>query len=193
MVRHAEPNATLPGAFRRRNGAFVRHSAPTMPFFPDSDATALVAEAQRVLGHTQETLGKMLGLSRRTVSRWGNHSSGPTPGNLHALARAVHPRDPALAAKLARAGGETLERLGLVKPAPPPAPPVTATAPPRPFPPTRLVVESVVCAAAETMQASPAAVRGVLRAAFARARALGLTVEEMDDALAEPAAASRKR
>ena len=160
-----------------------------MPFFPDRDATALVIEAQRVLGHTQEQLGKMLGLSRRTVSRWGNHTSGPTPEHLHALARAVHPLDPALAAKLARAGGETLERLGIARPAPAAAPPVTAAvaAAPRPFPPTRLVVESVVCAAAETMQASPSAVRGVLRAAFTRARGLGLTVEEMDDALAEPA------
>jgi hypothetical protein len=50
-----------------------------------------------------------------------------------------------------------------------------------------------VCAAAEAMQAPPAAVRDVLRAAVARARALGLTLEEMDEALsasAPPASAT---
>jgi DNA-binding XRE family transcriptional regulator len=163
-----------------------------MPFIPSPGATALVTEAQFALGLTQDTLGKMLGLSRRTVSRWTRHTSAPSAEHLHALARAVHPKDAALAAKLARAGGESLESLGIAKAIA--GVPLPGT-PPRPFPPTRLVVESVVCAAAEAMQASPAAVRGILRAAFARARALGLTVEEMDDALAEPAEPSpgRKR
>ena len=36
--------------------------------------------------------------------------------------------------------------------------------PPRPFPPTRLMVESIVCAASETMQVLPAEVRAVLQA-----------------------------
>jgi hypothetical protein len=50
------------------------------------------------------------------------------------------------------------------------------------------LVESIVCAAADTMQTPPAAVREVLRAAFARAHALGLTVEEVDAALSPPPA-----
>jgi hypothetical protein len=54
-----------------------------------------------------------------------------------------------------------------------------------PGPPTHLVVESVVCAAAERLQATPTAVREVLRAAFARARTLGLSVQQVDDALVE--------
>lgn len=45
------------------------------------------------------------------------------------------------------------------------------------------MVESIVCAAAETMQTTPSAVRDVLRTAFARARGLGMTIEEVDDAL----------
>jgi transcriptional regulator with XRE-family HTH domain len=156
-----------------------------MPYRPGPEASALAHEAQRVLGYTQHELGQLLGLSRRTVSRWASKHSRPSTSELQKLAGAVHPKDPALAAKLAREGGETLESLGIVKPSPPaliaPAPVVTV----KPFPPTRLVVESVVCAAAEVMQASPSAVRGVLRAAFARARGLGLTVEEMDEALTE--------
>jgi hypothetical protein len=46
----------------------------------------------------------------------------------------------------------------------------------------------VVCAA-EAMQAAPAAMREVLRAAFARAQALGLIVEEMNEALSPTAGA----
>ena len=46
-----------------------------------------------------------------------------------------------------------------------------------------LMVESVVCAAAEAQGVLPAEVRSVLRAAFQRARAMSLTVEEVDDAL----------
>jgi hypothetical protein len=108
---------------------------------------------------------------------------------LQTLARAVHPEDAVLAAKVAAEGGQTLEGLGLVRPEPPPraAPPAP---PPRPFPPTRLVAESVVCAAAEAMQAPPAVMREVLRAAFARAQALGLSLDEMNEALSPPAEAA---
>jgi hypothetical protein len=53
----------------------------------------------------------------------------------------------------------------------------------RPYPPTRLVIDSVVCAAAEALGTPPAAVRPVVQAAFARARGLGVSVDEVDDAL----------
>jgi transcriptional regulator with XRE-family HTH domain len=152
-----------------------------MPHLPGPDVHRLVVEAQIALGLSQERLGKMLGASRRTVTRWAASQSLPSLAQLHAIARAVHPADPVLAAKIAEEGGETLESLSIVAPGslvPAPAP--------RPFPPTRLVVEAVVCAVAETMQASPAAARDALRAGFARARALGLSVEEVDDALSLP-------
>jgi hypothetical protein len=130
----------------------------------------------------------LLGISRRTVQRLASSGGTVHTQYMHVLARAVHPHDPALAASLALEGGQTLESLGVVRPAPPvvPAPP-SISPPPRPAPPTWLTVDSIVCAAAETMQAPPAAVRDVLRAAFARARGLGLTVEEVDDALSPPA------
>jgi transcriptional regulator with XRE-family HTH domain len=157
-----------------------------MPYYPGPEAVGLAHQAQRALGLTQLELAALLGLSRRTVSRWGAHRSRPSASELQKLARAVHPKDPALAAKLAREGGETLESLGLVAAPVVAAPSLAPVVAVRPFPPARLVVESVVCASAEAMQASPASVRGVLRAAFARARGLGLTVEEIDDALTEP-------
>jgi transcriptional regulator with XRE-family HTH domain len=161
----------------------VRHRHLHNPGF---DVRRLVIEAQLTLGITQLEMARMLGCSRRTVSRCAARRSAPGQSDLLALARAVHAKDPSLAAKLAHEGSQTLESLGLVKPAPAMPAVTVPAAHVRPFPPTRLVVESVVCAAAEVMQASPATVRGALRAAFARARGLGLTVEEMDDALTEP-------
>jgi hypothetical protein len=164
-----------------------------MPHVPGPDAVRLVTMGQLALGISQEKLGTLLGATRRTVSRWVSRRSEPTVSQLQKLARAVYSVDASLAAALAAEGGQSLESLGLVRPAPPP---VAAPAPSRPFPPVRLLVESVVCAAAEAMQAPPTAVRDVLRAALARAHALGLNVEEMNDALApsaEPTPSSRRK
>jgi DNA-binding XRE family transcriptional regulator len=180
-----------------------------MPFTPGFDSIALLAIAQKQLGLTQSDLAEMFETSRRTITRMTNKKALPTCLQLHALARAVHPVNPALAAQIAAEGNQTLEGLGLVLPAPPPVvvapepppaippplpvvapePPPPPPPPPRPLPPPRLMVESIVCAAAETMQTTPSAVREVLRTAFKRARGLGMTIEEVDDALSpEPVA-----
>jgi hypothetical protein len=164
-----------------------------MPHIPGPGSTGLVARATRTLSLSQSQLATLLGVSRRTVQRLFKSDIVPYSEYLHALARAVHPHDPALAADLAAEGGQTLERLGIVRPAPPSPPPPPAAPPapvaaPRTLPPTHLMVESIVCAAADTMQTPPAAVRDVLRAAFARARGLGLTVDEIDEALSPPPA-----
>jgi transcriptional regulator with XRE-family HTH domain len=159
---------------------------------PGPDVMRLVTQSQIALGLSQEKLGRLLTASRRTISRWVSHQSQPSLRQLQLLAHAVYPQDPALAAALAAETGQTLESLGLVHPAPAmTATPATPPPPgPRPYPPTRLIVESVVCAAAETMQATPTAVREVLRAALARAQALGLSVEEMNEALSPAAEAT---
>jgi hypothetical protein len=159
---------------------------------PGPDAIRLVIQSQATLGLSQEKLGELLAASRRTISRWVSGQSAPSLVQLQVLARAVHPANAALAAALAAESGQTLESLGLVPPAPamaatPATPPLPA---PRPYPPTRLIVESVVCAAAEAMQATPTAVREVLRAALARAQSLGLSVEEMNEALSPAAEAT---
>lgn len=159
-----------------------------MPHIPGPDSHALFARAQQTLGLNQGELARLLGVSRRTIQRVYAAGIIPYSEYMHTLARAVHRRDAALAAELAAEGGQTLVTLGIVKPAPPPLPappaaPSAPMAPPRKAPPVGLMVESIVCAAADTMQTPPAAVRDVLRAAFARARGLGLTVEEIDDVL----------
>jgi len=61
-----------------------------------------------------------------------------------------------------------------VPPPPPPKPPVT----------TRDLVDAVLCAAAESSDASPRALRPVLQVAFQRAHDLGLTVDEVARAFA---------
>ena len=157
-----------------------------MPHVPGRGATLLVIKAQDSLALTQEGLARLVGSSRRTMTRWWSGQSGPSVSQLQVLARAVHPRDPGLAAKLAEEGGATLEALGLARPASPTATLLTPAVAGRPFPPVRLVVDAVVCAAAEAMQAPPGPIRDVLRAAITRARVLGLTLEEMDEALSSP-------
>jgi hypothetical protein len=131
----------------------------------------LLHDARGVLQVTQNGLGEMLGASRRTAQRWAAGASFPSAAQLASLAALVHPREPALAAQLAEAAGSSLERLGIV-------PPVTG-------PSAALMVDSVVCAAAEAMDALPRVVRPALLAAVRRARQLGLTLEAVEAALVD--------
>ena len=134
----------------------------------------LVSRAQFAAGLTQEGLGEHLGSSRRTVTRWARSQAHPSDRQRVEMVRLAHARDPAVAAQLAAGIGETLESLGIVAPAPPPAPPMT----------TLLVQQAIVHAAAEAMDLSPRAVRVGLQAAIKRARELGATIEEVEAALA---------
>jgi transcriptional regulator with XRE-family HTH domain len=154
------------------------------------NATEMVVRASQSLQLLNADLAELCGVSVRTVSRWWSHESTPDFHVFQKLAAAAHLQDPALAADLATAGGVTLEQLGLA--APPPAQPAPVLMlPPAPPPvPTRLLVESVVCSAAEELDAPPRAVRGILRAAFRRAREMRLSVEDMDDALSPPPVAA---
>jgi transcriptional regulator with XRE-family HTH domain len=131
---------------------------------------AFLTEAQFAIGTSQEGLGKLLGVSRRTIIRW---LDGPyiSEDQLKTLARAVYPHDKALAARLANAAGQTFESLGLV--VPPSTEPVRVSALPE------HLVDSIVCAAAEANATTPQAIRPALLAAFERAFAVGLTVEQV--------------
>lgn len=154
------------------------------PYIGESPAT-LFARAHFALAMTHGKLGEALGVSERTVSRW--HQRGPSLSERQfaALARLVYPRDPALAAALAREAKESLESLGIVAPppvAPPPSPQQGAL-------PVTAVIDAVVCAAAEALDLPPGPVRSAVRAAFRRARELRLTVEDVDSALAPAPAA----
>ena len=147
----------------------------------------LVSEVRRALTMSGNDLAKALGWSRRTGQRWARQG-GPSSPVVLDMARLVFPVNPQLAAEVALAGGSTLEGLGLVKPAPPPLPP------PRPVYPER-VVDAVVCAAAEAMQATPQQARPAVLAAFACAQELGLLVEDVTRVLrkAPKAAAAEVR
>ena len=132
--------------------------------------TALLLEASRALSLNQRELAELLGISSRTVQRWFARRSSPISLHWHALARATHGAQPALAARLARQGGSSLEELALV------------AQPPRA---SDVLADAVVCAAAEAIDVAPGAIRPALLAAVRRARQLRLTLEDLEVSLGE--------
>jgi transcriptional regulator with XRE-family HTH domain len=161
-----------------------------MPFTPGPEVNPLFVRARMALGLTQKELGERLGASVRTANRWEGGQAHPDLRQIAELARAVFPKDAALAEGLARECGTTLVDLGLTT-----APSAAAAPPARAFPPVGLVIDSVLLAAIdaaarhdEPSLSERAIIVGVLRAAFARARGLGLTLAEVDDALSARAA-----
>jgi transcriptional regulator with XRE-family HTH domain len=136
------------------------------------DVTGLVYRARMAAGLSQAQLSDRLGLSKRTMGRVERGESSLRVPEVITLARLAHPRDPDLARELAAAASETLESLGLT------APKVTYA------PPTKLLVEAVVCAAVEALAMAPGPVRLGLHAAFKRTREMGLTLEDVESALA---------
>ena len=152
---------------------------PSPPLPPD--AVPLLRRAKLTLGEDQIGLGRIMGVSKRTMTRWMHGVVFLAKPQAAPLARAVHPLDPQLASELALASGSSLEELGL---APPPASKEGMAA-------ARLRLDTVVCAAAEAIDASPRAVRAALLAALQRAREVGLTPDELEAALAPPRRAAR--
>jgi transcriptional regulator with XRE-family HTH domain len=146
----------------------------------------LLSRARRLLRMSQEEFGRLLAVSRKTASRYETGGSTPLMAQVMELARLVYANgDLALASELAESTSQTLESLGIVPP-PKPADPFT--------PPTRLVVDAVVCAAADALEASPGTMRGTrsaVLAAFRRARELALSVEDVEKALS-PAPSKKK-
>lgn len=148
---------------------------------------ALLGDARRALGLNQAQLADLLETSKRTVQRWETKRADAPSQTLATLAAHVHPHDAETAAELAAAIGQTLESLGLVAPPAPPPPAVAPPPAPAPGPPPMprdLAVDAVVCVASDAMGVMPAAVRGGLLAAFRRARQLGLSCDEVEQALA---------
>jgi transcriptional regulator with XRE-family HTH domain len=147
------------------------------------DLLLLTIQARHTLMLGQKGFGDLLGASRRTVQRWDGGKGGPSADQLARLASAVHPRDASLAARIAAAAGTTIEQLGLVRPEPAAAPADTPAL--RPSSPPSHLIDTVLCAAAEALNASPSAVRPVLLVAFRRAREVGLRVEDVEHSLEE--------
>jgi transcriptional regulator with XRE-family HTH domain len=126
---------------------------------------------QRALNLNQKELARLIGCSSRTIIRYYQRGGALAPATYAELATACHPHDVALAAHLAQQAGKTLASLGLVG-----SSPVSAGA--SALSPKHLV-DSIVCAAAEAMQAPPHTMRPALTAAFERAIALGMTAEDV--------------
>jgi transcriptional regulator with XRE-family HTH domain len=167
-----------------------------MAHYVNPSIIPVVIRARMALGLSQRQLGEMFGTSLRTATRMEAGQSTPRASQLIQLAQAVFPRDASLAATLVAEADTSLEALGLVASAgvPPPSAPVP---PARPFPPIALLLDSIMAAAVDATdgQTEPVprdTVRAVLHAAFARARALGLTIEEIDDVLSLPHATKEK-
>src|SRR5262249_19038643 len=146
----------------------------------------LLTRATFAVGLAQGQLAERLGVSRRSISRWTARETTPGSRVLADLARLVHPKDAVLAERIAAACGETLASLGIAAPPTAPAAPAPVASRP-PSRPASLVVDAVVCAAADAASQPPAAVRAMLLAAFERAIALGLSAEDVVTALRGPA------
>jgi hypothetical protein len=137
----------------------------------------LLVDTKHALGLTDEALGNMLGWSRRTTLRRWHAPNTIETAKFSILAKAVFPLNQDLAARLASAAGSDLESLGLVtKPTP------SHSASPTPPPDARLV-DAVLCAASEALNASPAVVRPALLIAMRRIRELGLDLATMEAGL----------
>jgi DNA-binding XRE family transcriptional regulator len=138
----------------------------------------LLSRARRLLRMSQDEFGRLLAVSRKTVARYETGASTPLMPQVRELARLVYANgDLALARELAESTSQTLESLGII---PPPKPPAPFTQP------AHLVVDAVVCAAADALEASPGTMRGTraaVLAAFRRAHELGLSVEDVEKSL----------
>ncbi len=165
-----------------------------MPYTVDTSITPLLLQACHTLSLSQRKLGELCRVSTRTAHRWSGGRSYPSADQVKTIAAAAYPVDPGLAERLAAAVGTTLVAWGIAAPAPPPP----AGPPPRPFPPMAAMVDALVMAALDAADVpsngpvSRHAVRAALRAAFSQARTLGLTLEEVDDALTPPASRARE-
>jgi transcriptional regulator with XRE-family HTH domain len=134
-----------------------------------------LAFARHTLGMSQHQFGPALGWSHRTAVRWERGLSTPTDTSLVKLAGLLVPLDVDLAAEVAKAAGETLESLGLVSKPVADKPGLRAT-------PDDLA-DTVLCAVAEAADLPPRVLRPILHAAFVRARAIGLTVEQLEESM----------
>ena len=148
-----------------------------MALFLNRPIGDLLIRGRHTLGMSQRQFGEALGASHRTAERWDAGRARPGIDQIRALAGLVFPKDRALAAELADAASETLVTLGLERP-----PPASASIP------RAMLVAAVVSAAAEASKTFPSAARAGLLAAFAEARAKGVSLDELEKALSAPAA-----
>lgn len=132
----------------------------------------------------QRDFGHALDSSQRTAQRWELNQATVYEAVWKELARLLTPVDLDLAEEVAAMAGATLLALGLVDPPPPAAPVLDSEAHPGRSHAAADLVDVVLLAAAHAFDGSPRPLRPVLHAAFKRAREMGLSIEEVEAALA---------
>jgi transcriptional regulator with XRE-family HTH domain len=132
---------------------------------------SLLIQCRMAMGLTQQEFGEIVGLTKRTIQRWEERGASLIPSEVEALARALHPVRPDLAAQIAATVDTTLDRLGIVTAGA--ASPMAMSDP----------IDSVVHAAAGVMGVTPDAIRPAIAAAFVRAREVGLDVQAVAEKL----------
>jgi hypothetical protein len=140
------------------------------------DISVLLIQTRRALHLSQRELGERLGMVKRTMQRWEARGAILLPSHIRILATALYPENPALAARMAAYGHTSLRELGLEVPPPALLPPVAPLA-------TSILVDSILCVAADAIGVAPSAIRPALAKAFLRAREVALDVSAVADSL----------
>ncbi len=151
----------------------------------------VLADCRFALGMSQGELADAMGISRRTIIRWTKGHTSPVEVEIRRLASLVRDADDDLADELLAAARLEPDPPPPPPPPPPPAPPEPppVMAPPPVVAPPLLpeparpapahVTDSILCVAADAANMVPRAILPAIRAAFARARELGVGVDEV--------------
>lgn len=149
--------------------------------------------ARQQLMLNQKGFAVVIHSSERSVQRQEVGRGTIHPDQVHKAADAIRAKNPQLAAQLEEYAPRPAAPPPPLPPAPPalppPPPPQPAAPPPPPPVPPSILVEAVLCAAAEAMNLPPQAVRPAVLAAFTRARDAQLAPEAVVAVLAPPPAA----
>jgi transcriptional regulator with XRE-family HTH domain len=161
--------AKLPRKFRYSGPERLGPKRDMKPF-----AEALV-EARVGARLQMQDLVTRSGVGRRTLLRWECALTRPRPGQLERVLEALRHYAPASAAKVARAAGVTLRDAEIELPAA--APPTEVARGDALSLSSVHVLDSIVCATADAADIKPEQARRALRAALARMKQIGVTLD----------------
>jgi len=129
-----------------------------------ADSGALLIHCQMALGLTQQGLGDLLGMTKRTIQRWQDRGFAPLAQQAETLAHALRPVRPDLADQVL----ELRRKVALAAEDAPPVVPATAE-----------VIDGILRAAADAAGTSPEAIRPAITAALLEADEAGVDVKAL--------------